>query len=85
MKRKINLSSRSFSKLQEPYKQHLIDFFDESPPATIYDAVESLTRIFEGLDIKKSRVHRFMNDECNHSLKVATLHPDAWSIEFFFF
>lgn len=51
------------------------DFFDQNLSAVITDAVESLTAAFEGLDIKKSRVLEFMKDECNLSLKVATLHP----------
>lgn len=34
-----------------------------------------MTAAFEGLDIKKSRVHEFTKDECNLSLKVARLHP----------
>lgn len=33
-----------------------------------------MTAAFEGLGIKKSRVHEFMKDECNLSLKAATLH-----------
>ncbi|KAI8050108.1 hypothetical protein BDF21DRAFT_404598 [Thamnidium elegans] len=36
---------------------------------------KSLTTAFEGLDIKKSRVHEFMKDEFNLFLKVATLYP----------
>lgn len=50
-------------------------FFDENPSAVITYAVESLTAAFEGLNIKKSRVHEFMKDKCNLSLKVTTLHP----------
>ncbi|KAI9246545.1 hypothetical protein EDC94DRAFT_627068 [Helicostylum pulchrum] len=61
--------------LREPHKQHLIDFFDEKPSAVITEAIDSLTAAFEGLDIKKSRVHEFMKDEFSISLKVATLHP----------
>ncbi|KAI8096113.1 hypothetical protein BDF21DRAFT_324269, partial [Thamnidium elegans] len=40
----------------------------------ITDAVESLTEAFERLGIKKSRIHKFMKDEWNLSLKIATLH-----------
>lgn len=50
-------------------------FFDENPSAVITNAVESLTAAFEGLDIKKSRVYEYIKNECNLSLKVATLHP----------
>ncbi|KAI7904271.1 uncharacterized protein BX663DRAFT_417824, partial [Cokeromyces recurvatus] len=75
--KKTNRSNWPVSKLQEPHKQHLINFFffDENPSAVITDAVESLTTAFEGLDIKKSRVNEFMKDECNLSLKVVTLYP----------
>lgn len=75
MGKKSSRPSRAVSKLQDVHKQHLIEFFDENPSAVINDAVESLTSLFEGLEIKKSRVHEFMKDECNLSLKVATLHP----------
>ncbi|KAG2206692.1 hypothetical protein INT47_003634 [Mucor saturninus] len=67
--------SRPVSQLQEPHKQYLANFFDENPSAVITDAVEGLTAAFGGLDIKKSRVHEYMKDECNFSLKIATLHP----------
>lgn len=56
---------------------HLIDFFDENPSAIIQDAVENLTKSFEGLEIKKSRVAGFMKEECNLSIKVVTHHPVA--------
>ncbi|GAA5809516.1 hypothetical protein MFLAVUS_002925 [Mucor flavus] len=41
------------------------------------DAVEMLTSKFAGLEIKKSRVHEFMRDECNLSLKQTTRWPEA--------
>ncbi|KAI9259240.1 hypothetical protein EDC94DRAFT_542989, partial [Helicostylum pulchrum] len=75
MEKKTNRNSRPASKLQEPHKQYLIDFFDENFFAVITDAVDSLTAAFEGLGVKKFRVHRFMKDECNLSLKVDTLYP----------
>ena len=70
-------SNRPQSKLNEQHKSHLIDFFDENPSAVIQDAVENLTKIFEGLDIKKSRVAEFMKKECNLSIKVITRHSVA--------
>ncbi|KAG0732807.1 hypothetical protein G6F60_013832 [Rhizopus arrhizus] len=54
---------------------HLINFFDENPSAVIQDAVENLTKSFEGLEIKKSRVAEFMKEDCNLSIKVVTRHP----------
>jgi Tat protein secretion system quality control protein TatD with DNase activity len=55
----------------------LVDFFDENPSAVIQDGVENLTKSFEGLDIKKSKVAEFMKEECNLSIKVVTCHPVA--------
>ncbi|KAI8636537.1 hypothetical protein BD408DRAFT_376719, partial [Parasitella parasitica] len=64
-------------KLNESHKEHITSFFDENPSAVIQDAVEDLTRSFEGLEIKKSRVAEFMKEECNLSIKVVTRHPQA--------
>ncbi|EIE86270.1 hypothetical protein G6F46_010050 [Rhizopus delemar] len=54
---------------------HLINFFDENPSVVIQDAVENLTKSFEGLEIKKSRVAEFRKEDCNLSIKVVTRHP----------
>ncbi|KAG1152798.1 hypothetical protein G6F37_000839 [Rhizopus arrhizus] len=54
---------------------HLINFFDENPSAVIQDAVENLTKSFEVLEIKKSRVAEFMKEDYNLSIKVVTRHP----------
>ncbi|KAG1509243.1 hypothetical protein G6F47_001604 [Rhizopus delemar] len=70
-------SKRAPSQLNESHKMHLINFFDENPSAAIQDAVENLTKSFEGLEIKKSRVAEFMKEECSLSLKVVTRHPKA--------
>ncbi|KAG1494377.1 hypothetical protein G6F53_012586 [Rhizopus delemar] len=40
-------------------------------------AVEMLTSKFEGLEIKKSRMHEFMRDECNLSMKQTTCWPET--------
>ncbi|KAG1054585.1 hypothetical protein G6F43_003415 [Rhizopus delemar] len=53
---------------------HLINFFDENPSAVIQDAVENLTKSFEGLEIKKSRVAEFMKEDYNLSIKVVNRH-----------
>ncbi|KAI8645340.1 hypothetical protein BD408DRAFT_411768, partial [Parasitella parasitica] len=65
------------SRLNEQHKAYLVDFFDENPTAVILDAVENLTKSFEGLEIKKSRVAEFMKEDCNLSIKVITRHPKA--------
>ncbi|KAI8637731.1 hypothetical protein BD408DRAFT_353254 [Parasitella parasitica] len=56
---------------------HLLNFFDEDPSAVIQVAVEELTKSFEGLEIKKSRVAEFMQEECSLILKAVTRRPKA--------
>lgn len=65
IEKKTNRSSRSVSKLEEPHKQHLIDFFYENPSSVITDDVESFTETFEELDIKKFRVHEFVKENAS--------------------
>ena len=64
------------SKLNEEHKTFIQNFFDENKTAVIQDAVESLTKNFEGLEIKKSRVAEFMKEDCNLTIKVVTRHPN---------
>jgi transposase-like protein len=71
LKKTNRTSNRAPSQLNEQHKAHLVDFFDENPSAVIQDAVDSLTKSFEGLQIKKSRVAEFMKDDCNLSKKRA--------------
>ncbi|KAL4206346.1 hypothetical protein AB4K20DRAFT_1871527 [Rhizopus microsporus] len=69
-KKTNHISNRAPSQLNENHKMHLINFFDENPSAVIQDAVENLTKSFEGLEIKKSRVAEFMKEDCNLSIKL---------------
>lgn len=64
-------------RLGDEHKRHLIEFIDDNPSAIINQAVDSLTKQFEGLVIKKTVVHEFMKNECNLSLKKAHFHPLA--------
>ncbi|KAI8972954.1 hypothetical protein BDB01DRAFT_749655 [Pilobolus umbonatus] len=75
--KKTNRENRPSSALQDDHKKHLINFFDNNPQAFIQDAVEDLTSNFAGLSIKKSRVHEFMRDECNLSIKKSTMWSEA--------
>ncbi|KAG1048474.1 hypothetical protein G6F43_009134 [Rhizopus delemar] len=77
LEKKINRQNKPKSRLQEEHKQSLIEFFDDNANAHIQDAVEMLTSKFEGLEIKKSKVHEFMRDECNLSMKQTTCWPEA--------
>lgn len=56
------------SQLQDEHKTHLIDFFDENPHARISDAVEELTKNFEGFTLKETVVGKFISTECNLSI-----------------
>ncbi|KAG1325872.1 hypothetical protein G6F62_008322 [Rhizopus arrhizus] len=73
--KKTNRVNRPVSKLNEEHKTFIQNFFDENKTAVIQDAVESLTKNFEGLEIKKSRVAEFMKEDCNLTIKVVTRHP----------
>lgn len=77
LEKKTNSQNRPKNKLQDEHKQSLIEFFDNDPNAYIQDAVDMLTNKFAGLEIKKSRVHEFMRDDCNLSLKQTTRWPEA--------
>lgn len=60
---------------QEEHKQPLIKFYVDDSSLCIEDAVTMLTSKFASLEIKKSRVHEFMRDECKLYMKRAT----CWS------
>ncbi|KAG1588174.1 hypothetical protein G6F47_010726 [Rhizopus delemar] len=77
LEKKYNRQNRSKSRLQEEHKQRLIEFFGDNANAYIQDVVKMLTNKSEGLEIKKSRVHEFMRDECNLSMKQTTCWPEA--------
>jgi transposase len=72
-----NSKNDKCDQLTEEHKQHLINYFDENPQGYIVEAVESLTKEFENLEIKKTRVNEFMKNECNLSFKKATFWPEA--------
>lgn len=66
--------NRKPSQLQEEHKEHL-DFFAKYPQATRHDAVESLTEAFENFSLKETSVGNFILNECNLTVKRATLQP----------
>ena len=77
--KKTNRQNRKPAALNDEHKEFLTECFDENPQAFIVDAVENLTKKFEGLDIKKSRVNEFMKHECNLSFKQVHFWPEARS------
>ncbi|KAG2192948.1 hypothetical protein INT47_004687 [Mucor saturninus] len=68
---------RKVSQLQEEHKAHLIEFFDDNPHARVSDAVEELTKNFEGFTLRETVVGKFISTECNLSIKKITRHPVA--------
>lgn len=70
--KKTNCTS---NKPQSKHKAYLTHFFNESLSVIIQDAIENLTKSFEGLKIKNSRVAEFMKEECSLSIKMVTRHP----------
>ena len=55
----------------------MIEFFDDNQSAIIQDAADNLTKSFEGLEIKKSRVAEFIKEDYNLSVKFFTSHSAA--------
>ncbi|CAO3591757.1 unnamed protein product [Absidia cylindrospora] len=68
-------------RLGDEHKRVIIDFVDNNSSAVVDQVVDSLTKQFEGLVIKKTVVHDFMKNECNLSLKKAHFHPLARNSE----
>lgn len=73
--KQTNLVNRQPPQLQKEHKQFLINLFDERPQATIQDAVDELTKNFEGLGVKKTTVGDFITCDCNITIKRLTSHP----------
>lgn len=46
-------------------KSGLIQFFDKYPHARVTDAVDELTKSFEGFRLKETVVGKFISTECN--------------------
>lgn len=55
----------------------MIAFFDENPHARVSDAIEELTKNFEGFTLKETVVGKFISTDCNLSIKTITRHPVA--------
>ncbi|CEG71373.1 hypothetical protein RMATCC62417_07117 [Rhizopus microsporus] len=75
--KQTNMFNRKPSQLQEEHKEHLLNFFDKYSQATRHDAVESLTEAFENFSLKETSVGNFILNECNLTVKRATLQPLA--------
>lgn len=75
--KRTNKTDTKKSQLREEHKEHLIHFFDEYPHARVSDAVDELTKSFEGFSLKETVVGKFISTECNLSIKKVTRHPVA--------
>lgn len=75
--KQTNRFSRPRSQLQEEQRKHIIELYDEKPYTTTDEAVESLTKTFEGFNLKKSTVNSFILHDCNLSMKKITRQPVA--------
>ncbi|KAG0178080.1 hypothetical protein DFQ28_000435 [Apophysomyces sp. BC1034] len=62
--------------LVDAHKDHIISFIDEDPSAALDEMMSSLTSQFEGLQVNKSAVHKFVTEKCNLSFKQAHLHSE---------
>lgn len=60
--------------LNEEHKKFLINLFDDNPSTVIEQAVDSLTKQFEGLEIAKSTVHNFIKNGMGFTFKKAQFH-----------
>ncbi|KAG1141578.1 hypothetical protein G6F55_010277 [Rhizopus delemar] len=69
---KTNTQNRPNSHLQKENKQCLIESCDDGLGTYIQGAVEMPASKFASLEIKKSRLYEFMNDNCNLTFKKAT-------------
>lgn len=75
--KQTNMFNRPRSQLQEEQRKHIIEIYDEKPYTTTDEAVESLTKTFEGFNLKKSTVNSFILHDCNLSMKKLTRQPVA--------
>lgn len=55
----------------------MVECFDDNPSDVMQNATDSLTKSFEGLESKKSKVYDFLKEECNPSIRFNTSHPAA--------
>ncbi|CAO3619058.1 unnamed protein product [Cunninghamella echinulata] len=65
---------RKTKKLHDIHKKHIVECIDDNPSTAVDQVMESLIKKFEDLDIKKSAVHKFMNEECQLTFKKAAFY-----------
>ncbi|CAO3640728.1 unnamed protein product [Cunninghamella echinulata] len=55
-------TKRKTKKLHDIHKEHIVEYIDDYPSTAVDQVTESLIKKFEDLDIKKSAVHKLMNE-----------------------
>lgn len=60
--------------LNETHQQHLTAFIDDNPSVTLDQMMTSLTDQFDGLNVSKSTLYRFVRDHCSITSKKAHFH-----------
>lgn len=60
LEKQTNLVNRPKPQLEGKHRVHLLSFYDENPQARLVDAMNSLTRQFENINIHKSSVENRM-------------------------
>lgn len=58
-------------RLNDEHKDYLKDIVDDNPSSTLVDMLDALCTSFDGLNVSKYSLNRFLKDECAFSFKLA--------------
>ncbi|KAG1046675.1 hypothetical protein G6F43_010849 [Rhizopus delemar] len=61
--------------LNDEHKRIILEWVDENPSIILEQLMEKLRQRFEGIQVSKTTLYRFMKNECNLSLKKAKFQP----------
>lgn len=61
--------------LNDKHKRIILEWVDENPSIVLEQLMEKLRQRFEGIQMSKTTLYRFMKNECNLSLKKAKFQP----------
>ncbi|CEP08441.1 hypothetical protein, partial, partial [Parasitella parasitica] len=68
-------------KLSNEHRDYLVQIIDEKPSIVLDEMMEKLTSEFEGLNIARSNLHKFITTSCRISLKRAHFQPEERNCE----
>lgn len=80
LEKQTNLVNRTKPHLSDMHKSHL-NFYGIYPQTRVVDAMDSLTKNFADLSVKKSTVHNFLKTKYNLSFKRLSTQPAARNSE----